>query len=200
MKNGSVADDRAGLKVSLVSTWQGLKFLVILLLLGLSAMNAQADSTNITLHINSARARQDTSVSNSVSFGCEMTFDNQTGAPLKVTGLYGPFDYFNLVVCDTNGIQLAQQAHGAIYSTIVSKSFILPEGQTTNALSFHWMTIPDSIKTVNIRIECGSQGGDGGIGSNHAVSNMMQVEIQDRAPTPPPRPKKRSWIQNLFQW
>lgn len=152
----------------------------LMVVFGLMSVCVFADSTNVTLRIDSVSAvRQPMIVAgihtNSVTFSCEATLDNQTGVPLTITGLYSPFDGMRLVVLDASGGEVARRGHADAFSTIQTQQFTLAVGQTTEKLWFPWCDVPVAALNVRVRIE-GRLPGSSYTGS--VTSKVVEVKIR----------------------
>src|SRR6266498_3054847 len=105
-----------------------MKHFFLTMAFGVMSFYALADTTNVTLYIRRVSAARPPLVvggvhTNSVTFSCEATLDNQTGAPLTATGLYSVFDGMCLVVLDASEKELARRGHDEAFSTFVTLSF-----------------------------------------------------------------------------
>jgi hypothetical protein len=156
-----------------------MKHIFLTMIFGLLSFCTLADTTNVTLHIGTVSAvRQPMIVSgvhtNSVTFWCEATLDNQTGAPLTATGLYSAFDGMRLVVLDASDKELARRGHADAFSTMVTQSFTLPVGKTTEKLWFPWCSVPSMNQAVVVRVEGGLKGSSY---TGSITSNVVDVKI-----------------------
>jgi len=157
-----------------------MKHFILTMAFGLLSFCVRADTTNVTLHIGAvSAARQPMTIggvpTNSVTFLCEVTLDNQTQTPLTVTGLYTAFDGMRLVVLDASDKELARCGHADAFSTIKTQSFTLPTGQTTKTLTFPFCFVPKTAQAVRVKLEGNLPGSSF---SESITSNILTVEMR----------------------
>ncbi|HEY1189871.1 MAG TPA: hypothetical protein VGE74_19635 [Gemmata sp.] len=86
---------------------------------------------------------------------CKATLDNATGRDLTVRSMYfSAFDGLEVVVTDTEGKVLVQQAydeHQSVFS-FKGRDFPVKKGKTTKELRFPVRGLPEDARSVRVRL------------------------------------------------